>query len=189
MIKDLVKANRSYRRFYNDAPIDRETLLDLVDDARLIASARNAQPLKYIISSEPQKNALIFSCLSWAAYIKDWKGPVEDERPTAYIVILGDTEISLSFGCDHGIAAQTILLAAVEKGLGGTIIGSVKKDELIKKLNIPENYEVLLVIALGKPKEEVVIEPMGVNGDIKYWRDEKQIHHVPKRSLEEIVIE
>ena len=130
----------------------------------------------------------MFPQLSWAGYLKDWGGPAEGERPAAYIVILGDKTVSHSFGCDHGIAAQTILLGATEKGLGGCIIGSVHEEELRKALEIPATCEVLLVIALGKPKEKVVIEPVGPDGDIRYWRDGESTHHVPKRSLEEIII-
>jgi nitroreductase len=188
MIRDLVLRNRSYRRFYQDAAINLETLRELVDLARLSASAANVQPLKYILSGDPQRNALIFPCLSWAGYLKDWPGPAEGERPSAYIIILGDKTLKQSFGCDHGIAAQSILLGATEKGLGGCMIGSIERQRLSEVLEIPPHYEILLVIALGKPKETVVIETVGPDGDIKYWRDEQSRHHVPKRSLAEIII-
>jgi len=188
MIKDLVLKNRSYRRFQQRATINQETLRELVDLARLSASAGNKQPLKYILSGEPPKNALIFPCLRWAAYLKDWPGPAEGERPAAYIVILGDKNLSDSFGSDQGIAAQSILLGATEKGLGGCIIASIQKEKLHEALAIPANYEILLVIALGQPTETVVIESVGADGDIKYWRDAEDKHHVPKRSLAEIII-
>ncbi len=189
MIKDIILKNRSYRRFYQEVAVEFETLKELVDLARLSASAANLQPLKYILSCEPQKNALIFSSLSWAGYLKNWAGPSEGERPSAYIVVLGDTEISSSFQYDAGIAAQSILLGVTEKGLGGCIIASVERDELRKSLKIPLRYEILLVIALGKPKEKVVIEEVGKPGDIRYWRDNENVHHVPKRSLSEVIIE
>jgi len=188
MLRDLVLQNRSYRRFHQDTPVSSETLRELVDLARLSASAANKQPLKYILSCDPQKNALIFPNLAWAMYLKDWPGPAEGERPSAYIVILGDKTIARSFGCDSGIAAQSILLGATESGLGGCIIDSVRKAELRRMLAIPGDYEILLVIALGKPKETVVIEALGLDGDIKYWRDGRGVHHVPKRSLAEIII-
>jgi nitroreductase len=188
MIRDLVLKNRSYRRFHQEVAVDLETLRELVDLARLSASGANKQPLKYILSCDAEKNALIFPHLSWATYLRDWPGPAEGERPSAYIIILGDTEIRPSFGCDHGIAAQSILLGAVEKGLGGCIIGGVQKEGLRQALGIPPRYEILLVLALGKPKETVVIEPLGPDGDIRYWRDAQGVHHVPKRSLDEIII-
>lgn len=188
MFKSLILKNRSYRRFYQDVPVSRETLCELVDLARLSASAANRQPLKYYLSCETDKNAIIFPHLGWAGYLKEWGGPLEGERPSAYIILLGDKTISPNFGCDHGIAAQSILLGAVEIGLGGCMIGSARKPELAKSLGIAEKYEILLVIALGKPKETVVIEPLSSNGDIKYWRDDQSVHHVPKRSLAEIIV-
>jgi len=188
MLKELIIKNRSYRRFYQDESISLDTLKELVDLARLSASASNRQPLKYILSSDPEKNASIFPCLAWAGYLKEWGGPAEGERPTAYIIVLGDKEISPSFGCDHGIAAQSILLGASEKDLGGCIIGSVRRSELARLLQISERYEILFVIALGKPKEQVALDTVGADGDIKYWRDAQQVHHVPKRPLNEIVI-
>jgi len=189
MIRDLIRKNRSYRRFYQEVAIELKTLRELVDLARLSASAANIQPLKYILSCEPQRNALIFPHLAWAGYIKDWPGPCEGERPAAYIIILGDTQISQSFGCDHGIAAQSILLGATEKGLGGCIIGTVQRQELRKDLDIPSRYEILLVVALGKPKETVVIETIESGEDIKYWRDSEGLHHVPKRALDDIILD
>lgn len=188
MLKDLVLKNRSYRRFFEETHIEKETLTGLVDLARLTASSANLQPLKYILSNEPEKNTLIFDTLKWAGYLKDWPGPSEGERPSAYIIILGDTGISKNFASDQGIAAQTILLGAVEKGLGGCIIASIDKLSLRSALKIPEQFELLLVIALGKPKETVVIEPVGPLGDIKYWRDGDETHHVPKRSLEDLIL-
>jgi len=188
VIRDLILKNRSYRRFYQEVDIKLETLKELVDLARLSPSAANKQPLKYILSCDPKKNTLIFPHLAWAGYLKDWPGPGEGERPSAYIIMLGDTEISQSFSIDLGIATQSILLGAVEKGLGGCNIASVNKEALRKALEIPNRYEILHVIALGKTKETVVIETAGADGDIKYWRDSQGIHHVPKRPLDEIII-
>ncbi len=188
MLKDLVLKNRSYRRFYQEVVVELKTLRELVDLARLSASALNLQPLKYVLSCEPQENALIFPHLGWAGYLKDWPGPAEGERPSAYIIILGDTEISRAFGCDHGIAAQSILLGATERGLGGCMIATVKRQELSQALGIAPHCEILLVIALGKPKETVVIEKVGPDGDVKYWRDSQSGHHVPKRALDDIII-
>jgi nitroreductase len=188
MMRDLILRNRSYRRFYQEVDIKLETLKELVELARLSASAANMQPLKYILSCHPEKNSLIFPHLAWARYLTDWSGPCEGERPSAYIIILGDTEVSRSFGCDHGIAAQSILLGAIEKGLGGCMIASIQKEGLREVLEIPPQYEILLVLALGKPKETVVIETVGPSGDIKYWRDSKGVHHVPKRVLDDIII-
>jgi len=188
MMKDLVLKNRSCRRFYQDCRIEAGVIRELIGLARLCGSAGNLQPLKYVFSCDPERNALIFPHLVWARYLKDWSGPLEGERPSAYIVVLGDTEITRSFGCDHGIAAQTILLGAVEKGLGGCMIASVDKDGLRQALKIPPRFEILLVLALGKPREKVVVETLKPDGDVKYWRDSGGVHHVPKRRLEDIVL-
>ena len=120
MLTELVKQNRSCRRFYQDHAVTMDTLKALVELGRLSASAANLQPLKYILSCNPEKNAAIFDCLAWAAYLKDWPGPEPGERPAAYIIILGDTTIAKSVGCDHGIAAQSMLLGAREQGLAGS---------------------------------------------------------------------
>jgi len=188
MIRDLIARNRSYRRFYQDFKIEIELLKELIDLARLSASPANLQPLKYILSCDSKKNNLIFPHLDWAGYLKDWPGPSKEERPSAYIIILGDREISESFSYDSGIAAQGVLLGATERGLGGCIIGSIERQGLRRVLNIPSRYEVLLVLALGRPMEDVVIERLGPNGDIKYWRDKQGRHHVPKRSLDDIIL-
>ncbi len=188
MIADLIKANRSCRRFFEEQPIDLETLESLVDLARMSASGANLQPLKYILTCRPALNAEIFKCLGWAAYLKDWPGPEPGERPAAYIVILGDRNISKEFGVDHGIAAQSILLGARDVGLAGCMLGSINRKELRGVLDLPAHLDILLVLALGKPKEEIVLEEVGPDGNIRYWRDDKAVHHVPKRSLSEIII-
>jgi nitroreductase len=188
MLRDLVLRNRSYRRFDQSKPIDRNTLLEFIDLARNTPSGRNLQTLKYFISFDAETNAKVFPTLSWAGYLKDWDGPAEGERPTGYIVIMEDSLVGKNLIHDQGIVAQTILLAAVEKGLGGCMIYSVRRSELAEILNIPSHLEIVLVIALGVPVEKVVIDPISANGDIKYWRDEAKIHHVPKRNLKDIVI-
>jgi nitroreductase len=188
MITELVKENSSCRRFYEDHAVAPETLKEFVNLARMSASGANLQPLKYILSCDPQKNAEIFSCLAWAGYLKDWPGPEEGERPAAYIVVLGDPSISESAGCDHGIAAQTILLGAREKGLAGCMLGSIDRNALRDSLNIPSQFKILLVLAIGKPKEEVVLETVGADNSIRYWRDNEGVHHVPKRKLEDIIV-
>ena len=188
MIADLITANRSCRRFDENHPLSTAKLLDLIDLARLSASAANLQPLKYILSCDPATNAKIFDCLTWAYYLKEWPGPGPGERPGAYIVILHDTRISKSLDCDHGIAAQSILLGAREAGLAGCMLAAVKRPRLRRLLNIPTPLKIRLVLAVGKPKETIVIDTVSEEGDIRYWRDENQVHHVPKRRLKDIVL-
>jgi len=188
MIRDLILKNRSYRRFDSDYKIERNTLLELVDLARLSPSAANLQPLKYILSCDPQSNDKIFPCLAWAGYLKDWPGPAPSQRPSAYIILLGDTSIRKEFGCDQGIACQSILLGAVEKGLGGCIIGSIDRDKLSLEMEIPSQYHILLVIALGKPAENIILDSPPCKDPVTYYRDMTNNHHVPKRSLKDLIL-
>ncbi len=185
----LTKSNRSIRRFEENHRISDKQLRKLVNLVRQSASGANMQPLKFILSNTLEKNQLIFPALSWAGYLKEWDGPDQGERPSAYLVLLGDTQIAKSFQYDAGIASQSITLGAAEMGLGGCLIGSIKRDLLREALSIPDHYEILLVIALGKPAEKVVIENLEAVEDIKYWRDERGIHHVPKRDLSSLILE
>ena len=186
-MKELIKKNRSRRRFFQNHAISKDTLRELVDCARLSPSARNLQPLRYILSSNPVKNSAIFSHLGWAGYLSDWPGPVDGERPSAYIIICSEKLITENVRWDDGICAHSILLAATEMGLGGCMIGTINKKGLSRDLGISDLYEIQLVVALGKPIEKVVIDPVN-DGSIKYWRDNKGVHHVPKRSLDEVIL-
>jgi nitroreductase len=186
-LKDLVYKTRSYRRFNESHHIDTEVLRGLIDLARMSASAANRQPLKYLIFNTHDFCEKVFTSVAWAGYLKEWNGPAPGERPSAYIIILGDKSIAESFSVDHGIAAQSIMLGATEKELGGCMIASIKREALRNDLNIPEKYEILLVLALGKPAETVVTDEIKEN-NVKYWRDAGDIHHVPKRPLDELII-
>lgn len=188
MIEELIARNRSYRRFHEDVAVSLETLRELIRLARLTASARNMQSLRYILCNDREMNAAIFATLAWAGYLPDWPGPVKGERPAAYIVVLADETRNHHTRIDEGLALQSMLLGAVERGLGGCIIGSVNQKELRLALDIPAGLEIFDVLALGKPKETVVVDPVGPEGSIKYWREPDGTHHVPKRDLKDIII-
>jgi nitroreductase len=186
--RDLVQANRSYRRFDGNHPLSVQTLRGLVDLARVAASGANRQPLRYVVSADPATNAKIYDTLAWAGYLTDWDGPEPKERPTGYIVVLLDTNVNKAPGADHGIACQTMLLGAVEQGLGGCMFGSIRRDQLREMLGIDIQYEIALVVALGKPVEQVVLETATSPEEIKYYRDDKQVHHVPKLPLSSVIL-
>jgi nitroreductase len=188
MLRELVLKTRSCRRFDQGEPVSTEALRELVDLARHSASGGNVQPLKYMLFNDPEQNARLFPFLAWAGYLKEWPGPAEGERPSAYVVIFCDKNISKGPGCDHGIAAQSIMLGATEKGLGGCMIGAIDRKGMRQALRIPEHLEISLVLAIGKTKETVKVEPVGPDGDIKYWRDENDVHHVPKRALDDLIV-
>ena len=188
MLKDLVLKNRSYRRFYQDVTISDSDLFNFVDLARLAPSAKNNQPLKYYISNTSKINSEIFKTLTWAGYLKDWAGPIEGEKRAAYIIVFIDKNITDNNYCDHNLAVQNILLGAVEKGYGGCIIAAFNRQKIIEITNTPKNTEPLLVIALGKPKEKINIYEINPGDDIKYWRNSEKVHQVPKRKLNDIII-
>ncbi len=186
MIRDLVFRNRSYRRFEESVKISSDMIRNWIELARFSSSGRNMQPLKYIICTDEKVSSEVFPNLAWAGYLTDWKGPAEGERPVAYVVVTHDKSLSDKYYCDDGIAIQSIMLGAVEAGYGGCIIGSVNKTRVSRILDLPEYLEILWVLALGKPVEQVVIDD-AKNGEIKYWRDGNQVHHVPKRVLDELI--
>ena len=189
MLKDLLLKSRSYRRFYENEHIDEGTLKELVDLTRLTPSTVNSQPLRFRIVCSPEENAKVFECLSWAGLLKDWDGPDEGERPSAYIVILCDLSVGKDKRFDDGISAQTIMLGAAELGLGGCIFGSVKRDKLAESLSVDtEKYSIDLVLALGKTKENVKIVDIPESGSTAYFRDENGVHYVPKHSVDTLIV-
>lgn len=189
MLKDLVYQCRSYRRFYEEIRISQEDLKELADLARMTACTGNSQALKFKLVNTPEEDALVFSTLGWAAALPDWSGPREGERPSAYIIVLEDRHLGKNKYMDAGIAAQTMMLGAVEKGYGGCILANVQRDKLAKLFHFDsEQYVIHMVLALGKPKEEVTVVPVGQDGNVNYYRDENGRHYVPKRNLEDIIL-
>ncbi|HUX14476.1 MAG TPA: nitroreductase family protein [Spirochaetia bacterium] len=187
----MVQKNRSYRRFDESSAVVRSTLEGFVENARHSASTANLQPLKYFPVDSAGPRAAVFECLKWAGYLTEWVGPESGERPAAYLVMVHDTEIKIKaeyLWFDAGLASQTILLSATEAGLGGCILASIDRDRLRSALSIPSRYEILVVLALGKPVEKVVLTEVTESGSIKYFRDTDGVHYVPKRSIAEILI-
>ncbi len=193
MIKDLVLKNRSYRLYDESFVMSREDLLGLVDVARFCASTTNKQALKFYITCDREEVESILPLTRWAGMLPQRGLPDEGKHPSAFIIVCVDRDIQPDpankwIGYDAGIAAQSMLLAAAEKGLGGLMIGNVKFDELSALLKLPENMKPILAVAFGKPAEDVRLVDIPADGSTKYYRDENDVHYVPKRSLEELVI-
>lgn len=191
MLIDLLKKNRSYRGFDETCRISRTVLEALIDCTRYAASSVNLQPLKYFAAGDPETVARIQPLTHWAGRLKELRLPREGSRPTAFIIICQDMAINASptmFQRDIGIAAQTILLAAAERGLGGCMIGSFEKEALKQALGLPEQIEPMLTLAIGRPDETVVLTQLGPDGSTDYYRDENDVHYVPKRALKEILL-
>ena len=189
MIKDLMIKERSYRSFDESVKIDRETLVGFVENARLIPSSVNLQPLKYRLCCTEEECDTVLSLTKWAALLKDYELPPKGHAPGAYVVICIDQGVSDKkiFDKDVGIAAQTIMLSAVEAGLGGCMIGNFNSAKLAEALGLREDLVPSLVLGLGKPDEEIIIEDIGEKGSA-YYRDAEGKHRVPKRALEDIIL-
>ncbi len=188
MLKDLILRNRSYRRYYQDREVAMDTLRELVDLARLAPSGKNLQGLKYILSNLSELNQQVNDCLTWAGYIKGWKSPPEGEKPSAFIVMVKDNAVGTIWPQDLGFAGMSILLGAVEKGLGGCFLMAIDKKRLREVLKLEDSFEIEAVVAIGYPREMIIVEEMDAASEVRYWRDENQVHHVPKRSLEDIIL-
>ena len=189
MISELMVKERSYRSFDESVKIDRATLVSFVENARLIPSSVNLQPLKYKICDCTEERDLVLSLTKWAALIKDIELPPKGHAPSAFIVICIDKNVSDKsiFDKDVGIAAQTIMLSAVEAGFGGCMIGNFDTRKLSEAIDLPEGVVPTLVLGLGKPDEKIILEELGEKGSA-YYRDQNRCHHVPKRKLEEILL-
>ena len=187
-IKALLLQNRSYRRFHQTPVLSHEDHLDLIDSVRLSPSSRNVQALKFILLESPEACDSIFPYTAWAGYLTDWPGPDIHERPTAYIIILSDPELLEQYNIDVGIAAQSILLTASEKGFGGVMLGAINRKKIRDVFKIDAKYDIPLVLALGKPSETVIIEDLD-DESIRYYRDKNGVHHVPKRTVDDLIIE
>jgi nitroreductase len=184
MIYEKIMSRRTIRK-YLQKEVPEEALLKCVEAARLSPSTANLQPLKYIIVNNQKLLKEVFSTLSWAGYLPNYQ-PSDEEMPRAYIVILLDKKIRQNPGHDAGIASMSISMVAHEESLGSCILGAVDREKLRQALNIPDNLDIVLVVALGYPAENPVLDKMGKKG-IEYWLDEKGILHVPKRDLQDIV--
>lgn len=190
-MEELIKKTRTYRRFQQDRPIPAQTLAKLVDLARLGGSARNCQPWQFMAVTDGDRCRAIFPFLAWAGYLSDWRGPEPGEQPSAYLLCLLNRSRLKGSECeahfDLGIASQNLLLGAMAEGIGGCRIGAFS-PKLADLFEMPEHLELGLVIALGYPAETVVLEPVE-GDDIRYWRDETGVHHVPKRSRGEVLVD
>ena len=191
MLIDLIKANRSYRGYNHSRTVTKDELLKMVEAARLCPSSVNMQPLRYFLACDPATVATIQAETKWAKGLPDIHLPHPGKEPTAFIVICQDTSIDANlsrFQRDVGIVAQTMLLTAVEMGLGGCMIGNYDALDVREGLGLPENLQPMLVIALGKPAETIILTDVKEDGNTAYYRDENDVHYVPKRKLEDLLV-
>lgn len=187
---ELMKSNRSVRRFQEDKRISEDTLRQLVDLTRYCPSGRNAQPLRYVIIDSEEACEKVYPLLKWAGYFKDWDGPERGERPAAYLIQCLDTNFGSNCLCDDGLQLEAITLGMHTLGLAGCIIKAFDAIKLSEVLDIPQRFAPRYVLALGYPAEQVVIEDMVNNddADFKYYRTPDGVHHVPKRVLDSLIL-
>ena len=183
MIYEKISSRRTIRK-YARRGVPEKTISRCVDAARLSPSGANRQPLRYILINNEELTGKVFSTLRWAGYLPDYE-PSEEEMPRAYIVMLLDKNIRSDPGHDAGIAAMSISMVAYDEGLGSCILGAVDRERLRAILNVPKHLAIVLVVALGYPAENPVVDEVK-DGDIKYWLDQDGILHVPKRDFKDI---
>lgn len=190
MFIDLVKKSRSYRGYDETRRITREELTDFVDCARFAPSSVNRQPFRYYLAYEREQLDKIQPLTGWARALPEKKLPYPGKRPTAFVVICQDTALDSDlnrYQRDVGIVAQTMLLAAAERELGGVMIGNFNPEKLSEALELPENIVPMLIVAFGRPDEEIVLTEIAEGESVKYYRDENDVHYVPKRRLEDVI--
>lgn len=191
MFLDLVKQARSHRGFRQDRKVTRQELEHLVECARFTPAARNDQVLKYYLAVKPETVAAIQPLTKWAGALAELHLPRKGAEPVAYIVICLDGSLAENpapYQRDVGIVAQTMLLAAAEMGLNGCMIGSFAAGELREKLGLPEVIKPQLLLALGEGTDRIVMTDVGEDGSTTYYRDAEDTHYVPKRTLEQLIL-
>ena len=192
MLQDLILANRSYRSFDMSAPVPHSVLTDMVEAARFSPSSINLQPLRFYLVEGTEACAGFLPLTGWARNLPDLKLPPEGHTPTAYIVICQDLTVAENptrFNRDVGIVAQSMMLAAVEAGYGGCMIGNFRPDAVAAALSLDTaHYLPQLILALGKPDEEIYLTDLEPGQPSAYYRDEENRHFVPKRRLEDLII-
>ena len=176
-----IRGRRTIRR-YSEQAISQEVLTRIVDAGRMAASAGNSQPWKFIIVQDPELLPQIFDCVAWLAAAGD---PPEGSRPTAYLVILGDTSIRPKYQSDCAAAMQNMSLAAHAEGMGSCWIGSIKREKVKELLGIPDAMEIYAILSLGYPEESPVSEES--DSEVAASRDDQGILHIPKRKLESVL--
>lgn len=186
--KELVKSNRTCRRYDGTKSITRQDLLDLVDLVRYTPSGMNKQALRFALVADEETKARVFDNIFWAGFLKDWDGPIEGERLGGYILVFDDNDYGRAMVEDVGIAGQTLALGARAGGKAVCIFKAFKEKEINEALGLGDNFNLLMVVAVGYPLEEVVIDDIHAGDDIKYYRDQDQVHHVPKIVTEDLLI-
>lgn len=184
---ELLKRNRSYRRFDRSVRPSQEIMASWIEGLRYTASARNIQPLKYLLVTDDALCHTLSQSVVWAGYLVEWAGPCENERPTAFVVQLLDTRLASNARFDEGLHLEALGLMAVESGFGACIFLSFDPKGIATMLDLPEHLMPISLVAIGKPIEQVEVRDVDAEANIRYYRDEEGRHYVPKRKREELI--
>jgi nitroreductase len=190
-VYEATVTRRSIRRF-KDKPVPGEVLEKCVDAGRLAPSGRNHQVCEYIVVNDTQLLPEMFDCVGGGVKLPPEKGgPRPENTPKAYMIILinksweGDANRRKITLYDVGMAAENIILVALEEGIGACPVLMFNEDKLKQILDIPDGYDVALVIVMGYPDESPVTEV--ATGSIDLKLDDQLVRHVPKRKLSDII--
>ncbi|WP_072680941.1 nitroreductase family protein [Arcobacter sp. LA11] len=185
-LKTLIQDSRTTRRFKKDAIVNFEDLKEILDLARITSSAKNMQPIKYILVTNKDSVERLTQTAKWAAHLKDWEQK-EDEKPSAFILMLNDQMIDGFPMFDAGASFTAISLAAKAKGLATCPMASIDKELCKELFVIPDCYDVMIGIAVGVGAENIkLVDTKKL--DTNYYRLEDETHCVPKRTLEQIIV-
>ena len=191
-VYEAVTKRRSIREF-KDMPVPYDILERCVNAARLAPTARNLQLCEHIIVDDEQLLPQVLDAVgSWFGVPRPKDGWSPGRRPKAYIVTLINVQLGAKRGVDRtstnydvGIAVENMALVALEQGIGSCIIVGIVRDKLRHVLNIPDKYEIAMMLALGFPDESPVLEV--ATDSIKRWVDSEGVRHIPKRELKDII--
>jgi len=186
IIYKKIISRRTIRKFKQEK-IRLALLKRFINAARLAPSAANLQPLEYLIITKKNLREKIFANVSWAGYIKPEGNPKAGEEPMAYILVIVNKKINPESDKDIGASCQNITLTALQEGIGCCWIESFNKVKLGKIFNIPKNYSIELILAMGYPAEKPRYLDIDKNSSIKYYKDSSGILNVPKRKLKDII--
>ena len=180
----LLKRNRSYRGYDPAKPITEATLREIVSVTTLVASGMNAQRLRFrLIPTE--KAAMVHPLIKLGAALPQEHLPHPGTEPQGYIVVCAEGGHSKIVDIDLGIAAQSMLLKAVDMGLNGIMVLNFKPEELKQTLDLP--LEPLMVIGIGKGAERIFLTQAQSGGSLNYYRKDG-VHFVPKLSVDELIV-
>jgi nitroreductase len=182
---ETLKTRRTIR-LYQQKPIPWKDLEECVDAARLAPSARNSQPLEYLVVTEEGLRKEMLSCMGFGGFISNVVKDYSGSQPMAYVVVLVNKDLKGEWTAhDSGLAVENLILAAWERGIGSCILARINRENIRRILKVPESHDIDLVVTLGYPDEKPVAEEM--QNETQTYRDSKRVLHVPKRSLRSIL--